>query len=57
MRAVYFVGETVVIETNPIKAGEWEIIWVDQKGGEKRTFATDTSIYHIGYSMKTLIKL
>ena len=51
------VGSTMVVETNPIERGQWEIIWEDNRGGEHRTVAKDTVIFHKGYSMKTLLKL
>ncbi len=51
------IGIVKVIETHPTELKTWEIIWVDNRQNEHRTFANDTSVFHVGYSMKTLIKL
>ena len=49
-------SEVKVIETHKEGNG-FEIIWEDSKGNEHKTFAPDTSVFKIGYTMRTLIKL
>jgi len=50
------VGIITVIETKKTENG-FDIIWEDSKQNEHLTFAYDTSIFKVGYKMKTLIKL
>ncbi len=52
----YYIGEAIVVETHFID-GRWEITWVNSNGSEQQTYAADTTTFHKGYSMKTLIKL
>ncbi len=49
-------GDIKVIEVYKTDKG-FDIIWEDYRGNEHITFANDTSVFHVGYSMKTLIKL
>jgi len=49
------IGIMTVYDTQKTELG-WDIYWEDRRGNERVTFALDTSIYHKGYSIMTLIK-
>ena len=50
------MGIIKVVEVHKTEMG-WDIIWEDYRQNEHVTFANDTSVYHVGYKMRTLIKL
>jgi len=50
------LGTITVIETHKTENG-FDIIWEDNKQNEHLTFASDTSVFKVGYKMKTLVKL
>ena len=54
-KAYELIGVITVYSTEKTDVG-WDIFWEDKRGNEYKTFASDTSVFHKGYSMLTLLK-
>ncbi len=54
-KAYDIIGTMTIYDTRQTELG-WDIYWEDKRGNERKTFAKDTTIFHIGYSILTLTK-